>query len=155
MAKAAKARSTKTRPTKVTARKVGSGKPRAKKSSGAKKGPTRKRSAAITVMGMAVPKTLTNALDSLVNSSRGREILASALIAAAGAAAAALVKNSDSPQVAKARDAASEVGNQIETATKDLSEVAAGALGEIVASAARSFLPASVAGGNQKKRSRD
>jgi hypothetical protein len=65
-----------------------------------------------SVMGMRVPNTLRNALDSLVNSERGREILASALVAAASAAAAALVKKSDSPQPAKARLAAAEVGEQ-------------------------------------------
>ena len=89
-------------------------------------------------MGIAVPKTLTNALDSLVNSERGREILASALVAAASAAAAALVKRSDSPQVAKAREAANEAGDQVASATKDLTEVAASAVADIVTGAARS-----------------
>jgi len=103
-------------------------------------------------MGVRIPKTVTNALDALVNSPRGREILASALVAAASAAAAALVKRSDSPQVAKAREAVSEVGDQVATATKDLSEVAAGALAEIVTDAARSLLPASLTG---KKKSGD
>jgi hypothetical protein len=103
-------------------------------------------------MGVAVPKTLTNALDSLVNSPRGREILASALVAAASAAAAALVKRADSPQVDKAREAATEVGDQVASVTKDLTEVAADAVADIVTGAARSLLPASVTGGNAKKR---
>jgi len=101
-------------------------------------------------MGMAVPKTLTNALDGLVNSPRGREILASAIVAAASAAAAALVKRSDSPQVNKAREAANEVGDQVASVTKDLTDVAAGAVADFVTGAARSLLPASVI--NAKKR---
>src|SRR5215207_2001686 len=104
-----------------------------------------------SVMGVTVPKTLRNALDSLVNSERGREILASALVAAASAAAAALVKRSDSPQVAKAREAANEAGDQVASATKDLTEVAASAVADIVTGAARSLLPASLTGGNAKK----
>ena len=71
-------------------------------------------------MGVRVPKTLTNALDSLVNSERGREILASALVAAASAAAAALVKRSDSPQVDKAREAAIEAGDQVASGDEGL-----------------------------------
>src|SRR5215208_709663 len=90
-------------------------------------------------------------LDSLVNSERGREILASALVAAASAAAAALVKRSDGPQVAKAREAANEAGDQVASATKDLTEVAASAVADIVTGAARSLLPASLTGGNAKK----
>ena len=104
------------------------------------------------VLGVTVPKTVTNALDGLVNSPRGREILASALVAAASAAAAALVKSPDSPQVAKAREAVSEAGEQVTSATKDLSAAAAGALAEVVTEAARSFLPASVTRATKRKR---
>src|SRR5215207_6839209 len=109
------------------------------KGRGAKKPATKKRatkarvSAATRVMGVAVPKTLTNALDGLVNSPRGREILASAIVAAAS-------------------EAANEVGDQVASVTKDLIEVAAGAVADIVTGAARSLLPASVTGGNAKKR---
>jgi hypothetical protein len=95
-------------------------------------------------MGMTIPKGYTNALDSLVNSPRGREILASAIVAAASAAAAALVKSPDSPQPAKARLAAADVGEQLTEATKDLSEAAAGALADMVTGAARSLLPTSL-----------
>jgi len=106
-------------------------------------------------MGVTIPKTLTNVLDSLVNSPRGREILASALVAAATAAAAALVKSSGSAQVAKVREAVaiSEVGDQVAAVTKDLSEVAAGALADIVTDAARSVLPSSLTVTSGKKRS--
>jgi hypothetical protein len=95
-------------------------------------------------MGMTIPRGFTDALDSLVNSPRGREILASAIVAAASAAAAALVKSPDSPQPAKARLAAADVGDHVAEATKDLSEVAAGALADMVTSAARSLLPTSL-----------
>ena len=115
-----------------------------------KRAPTRagesktRRSEATKVMGMTIPKGFTNALDSLVNSPRGREILASAIVAAASAAAAALVKSPDSPQPAKARLAAADVGEQLTEATKDLSEAAAGALADMVTGAARSLLPTSL-----------
>src|SRR5918993_4140790 len=103
-----------------------------------------RRSAATKVMGVTIPKGFTNALDSLVNSPRGREILASAIVAAASAAAAALVKLPDSPQPTKARLAAADVGDQVAEATKDLSEVAAGALADMVTGAARALLPTSL-----------
>jgi hypothetical protein len=102
----------------------------------------KKRSGAVRVASNA----LGSALDSLVNSPRGREILASAIVAAASAAAAALVKSSDSPQVAKAREAVADTADQVASATKDLSDAAAGALAEVVATAMRAILPASVTG---------
>jgi hypothetical protein len=100
------------------------------------------------VMGIRVPQTLTNALDTLINSPRGREILAGAIVAAASAAAAALMKSSDRQQVAKAREAAADAGSQV---TKDISEVAAGVVADIVTGAARTLLPASLTGENTKK----
>ena len=115
MAKAPKARSAKTRSTTSKgARCQGDALENDKNQSG-----ENKRLGTDESYGVTVPKTLTNALDSLVNSERGREILASALVAAASAAAAALVKRSDSPQVAKAREAANEAGDQMASATKD------------------------------------
>ena len=118
MAKAPKTRAAKTRSTtsKGRAAKAATSKKRATKTKA-----TRARASAPTrVMGVRVPKTLTNALDSLVNSERGREILASALVAAASAAAAALVKRSDSPQVDKAREAAIEAGDQVASGDEGL-----------------------------------
>jgi hypothetical protein len=73
-------------------------------------------------MGAKVLGTLANALDTLINSPRGREILASAVVAAASAAAAALTKSSDHNEVTKARPAAAEAGKQL---TQDLSDAAA------------------------------
>lgn len=111
------------------------------KGRGAKKAtPVRSRRGATKVMGMTIPKGLTDALDALINSPRGREILASAIVAAASAAAASLVR-SDSPQAAKAREAITDAGDQVASATKDLSTAAAGALAGIVTGAASALLP--------------
>src|SRR3954454_8101189 len=104
------------------------------------KKPTR---SSTSVLGFRVPSTLKNGLDSLVNSERGREILASALVAAASAAAAALVKSSDSPLPAKARIAAADIGEQVGEATKDVSELAGGVVADLVTRAVRSLLPKS------------
>jgi hypothetical protein len=118
---------------------------RASKTAG-KSGPTQRASkksvrSSAKIMGIRVPSTLRNALDNLVNSERGRELLASALVAAATAAAAALVKSSDSSQPAKARLAAADVGDQAGEATKDVTEFAAGAVADLVTGAVRTFLP--------------
>ncbi len=94
-------------------------------------------------MGVRIPPTLKIALDSLVNSERGREILASALVAASTAAAAALVKSLDSSQPAKARIAAADVGEQVGEATKDVTELAGGVVADLVTGAVRSLLPKS------------
>jgi hypothetical protein len=149
MAKAPKPRFAKTRSTTTNRRAAKA--PPSKRRATKTKAPRTRASAPTSVLGVTVPKTLTNALDSLVNSERGREILASALVAAASAAAAALVKRSDSPQVTKAREAANEAGDQVASATKDLTEVAASAVADIVTGAARSLLPASMTGGSSKK----
>ena len=106
------------------------------------------RSTGTKVMGVRVPKTVMDALDTLINSPRGREILAGTLVAAATAAAAALMKSTDRRQVAKAREAAADAGSQV---TKDLSEAAAGVVADIVTGAARTLLPASLTGANTKK----
>ena len=138
---ASKSRNAAATKTRAGATKVAGAKKRAPTRSGESK---TRRSEATKVMGVTIPKGFTNALDSLVNSPRGREILASAIVAAASAAAAALVKSPDSPQPAKARLAAADVGDQLTEATKDLSEVAAGALADMVTGAARSLLPTSL-----------
>jgi hypothetical protein len=140
---ASKSRNALATKTKAGATKVSGAKKRAPTRAGGSK---TRRSEATKVMGVTIPKGLTEALDSLVNSPRGREILASALVAAASAAAAALVKSPDSPQRAKARLAAADVSEQVADATKDLSEAAAGALADMVTGAARSLLPTSLTG---------
>jgi hypothetical protein len=148
MAKAVRSKSRPRVPTqsgKAATKKAATKVARAKKQAPTTAGGTKtRRSGSTKVMGVTIPKGLTSALDSLVNSPRGREILASALVAAASAAAAALVKSPDSPQAAKARLAAADVGDQVAEATKDLSEVAAGALADMVTGAARSLLPTSL-----------
>ena len=128
---ASKSRNAAATKTRAGVTKVAGAKKRAPTKAGESK---TRRSRATKVMGVTIPKGFTNALDSLVNSPRGRETLASAIVAAAGAAAAALVKSPDSPQPAKARLAAADVGDQLTEATKDLSEVAAGALADMVTS---------------------
>ena len=82
------------------------------------------------VMGVTIPKALTDALDSLVNSQRGRELLASALVAAAGAAAAALVQAGGKKDERDTKTTAAE-DRETATATNDLALAAAGALAEM------------------------
>jgi len=96
-----------------------------KKSTGAKLAKTAKKSG----------------LMDLINTDLGREILADALIAAAGAAAAALTKTRTAK---KAGAAAANAGSQ----ATDLTQTAAGAVAGVVTEAARHFLPANLAGGN-------
>src|ERR671935_1880592 len=71
------------------------------------------RDTGANIMGVRVPKTLANALDTLINSPRGREILAGAVMAAAAAAAAALTKSSDPSELKKARHTAADAGKQV------------------------------------------
>jgi hypothetical protein len=75
----------------------------------------------------------------LINTDLGREILADALIAAAGAAAAALTKTRTAK---KAGAAVANTGAQ----GVDLTQTAAGAVAGVVTEAARHFLPASLVG---------
>lgn len=75
----------------------------------------------------------------LINTDLGREILADALIAAAGAAAAALTKTRAAK---KAGAAAANAGSQ----GVDLTQTAAGAVAGVVTEAARHFLPPALTG---------
>jgi len=101
--------------------KKGSGK--AKKSTGTKLAKSAKKSG----------------LMDLINSNLGREILADALIAAAGAAAAALTRTRPAKQ---AGAAVANAGSQAAGATGDAMQTAAGAVAGVVTEAARQFLPA-------------
>jgi hypothetical protein len=94
-----------------------------------------------TVAGVKIPKSVrkSSPLASLFNSSLGREILADALIAAAGAAAAALTRTRTAE---KAGHAAVAAGTE---ATEGV-QTAAGAVANVVTEAARSFLPPSLVG---------
>ena len=75
----------------------------------------------------------------LINSDLGREILADALIAAAGAAATVLTRTRTAK---KAGAAVADAGSQ----TADLTQTAAGAVAGVVTEAARHFLPPSLVG---------
>ena len=99
--------------------------PPAKVAKGSGRGSTTK------VMGLSIPKGLTNAIDGLVNSQRGRELLASALVAAAGAAAAALVKSSDRTDDRDHEGQAATTDHPPESGTNSLALAAAGALAEM------------------------
>jgi len=97
------------------------------------------------VAGVKVPKTLrkSKTLDTLLGSPFGREVLAGALVAAAGAAASYLIKHRPSrDQIAEAGEAAAEVGAEGASATKDMTQAAAAALAELVTVAAEKYLPA-------------
>ena len=115
-----------------------------------------KDKASKTVAGVKLPKTLRkSALGTLLTSQLGREVLADALIAAAGAAAAALVKNRPTAaQVSGAGKAAAAAGADAATATRDAVQDAAGMVAGIVTEAARHILPgpATDAGGKPSER---
>ncbi|MCG7392232.1 hypothetical protein MHY87_04865 [Microvirga sp. ACRRW] len=80
----------------------------------------------------------------LINTDLGREILADALIAAAGAAAAALTKTRAAK---RAGAAAANAGSQ----GADLTQTAAGAVANVVSEAARHFLPANLTGEGEER----
>jgi hypothetical protein len=93
------------------------------------------------VAGVKVPKTVrqSKSLGTLLTSDLGREILADALIAAAGAAAAALTRTR----------AARNAGHAVVDAGADASDAlqtAAGAVASVVSQAAKSLLPGSLVG---------
>jgi len=75
----------------------------------------------------------------LINTDLGREILADALIAAAGAAAAALTKTRTAKKAGTAVAASGSQG-------MDLTQTAAGAVAGVVTEAARHFLPGGITG---------
>jgi hypothetical protein len=97
-----------------------------------------------TAAGMKVPKALRKSpLATLFDSELGRQILADAIVAAAGAAAAALVKHRPSAQqVAGAGKAVADAG----VATQDNVQNAAGAVAHLVTEAAQHILPSSMTG---------
>jgi hypothetical protein len=93
-----------------------------------------------TKLTKSVKKTAKKSgLMDLLGSNLGREILADALIAAAGAAAAALTKTRPAKQ---AGTAVADAGSQ----AADLTQTAAGAVAGVVTEAARQFLPAGLLG---------
>lgn len=102
-----------------------------------------------TIAGVTVPKAVRTSglLDELLNSPLSREILAEAIVAAAGAVASVLMKKRPSTdQVAQASETIVNKGAETASATKDLAQTAAGAVTEVVADAARQILPGSLTG---------
>jgi hypothetical protein len=105
------------------------------------------------VAGVKVPKQVreSKSLATLLTSGLGREILADALIAAAGAAAAALTRT----RAAKdAGEAVAQAGTQAASAAGDAVQTAAGAVANVVSEAARSVLPASLVGEEEAQKPR-
>lgn len=100
------------------------------------------------VAGVKVPKAVreSSSLSTLFNSALGREILADALIAAAGAAAAALTR---SRAAKNAGNAVMDAGSGAASAGSDLTQTAAGAVATVVTEAAKNLLPASLVGGEE------
>jgi hypothetical protein len=101
------------------------------------------------IAGVKVPKAVAesgpfSALGAMFNSALGREILADALIAAAGAAAAALTRTRGAKN---AGAAVADAGASAANATSEAAQTAAGAVAGVVTEAARNFLPASLTGG--------
>ena len=97
-----------------------------------------------TVGGWKIPKGLrkSGAVTMFLNNDLGRSILADVLIAAAGAAAAALVQHRPTgAQVAYAGEAALDSGQRAVSGTADAVQVAAGTLGSVFTEAVRSIFP--------------
>jgi hypothetical protein len=111
------------------------------------------------VAGVKVPKMLRKSpIAALVDSPLGREILADAIVAAATAAAAALVKHRPSArQMADAGEAVVDAGSDAAAATRDTVQNAAGAVAGLVTEAAQQFLPTSLGGKDDepKRRKKD
>ncbi|WP_201838401.1 hypothetical protein [Microvirga zambiensis] len=100
-----------------------------------------------TVAGVKVPKALRKSgwLDPLLADPQLREILADALIAAAGAAATAQVNERPSMrQVADAGEAALGASEEAGSAARDLVQDAASATAGVITDAAKAILPASL-----------
>jgi hypothetical protein len=102
-----------------------------------------------TIAGVKVPKVLRKSgwLDPLLADPQTREILADVLIAAAGAAAAALVKERPSMrQVAETGEAALGAGAEAGSAARDLVQEAASAAAGVITDAAKAILPSARTG---------
>jgi hypothetical protein len=102
-----------------------------------------------TVAGVKVPKAVrkSSSIGTLLSSGLGREILADALVAAAGAAAAALTRTRAARE---AGSAVADAGSTAASATGDAVQTAAGAVASVVTEAARTFLPPSLVGGTHE-----
>jgi hypothetical protein len=103
------------------------------------------------IAGVKLPKAMRKgAIGTLLTSQLGREILADALIAAAGAAAAALVKHRPTTgQVTKPAKTVADAGADAAATTRDAVQDAAGVVAGIVTEAARHILPNAVTGADE------
>jgi len=110
-----------------------------------------------SVGGVKVPKALRKArpLGKLMKSDLGREILADVIVAAAGAAAAALSRTGAGRSAGRAvtnlGGAAAEAGGDAARAGSQLAETATGAVAGVVTEAARSLLPSSLVGEGEER----
>ncbi|MXQ10270.1 hypothetical protein [Microvirga makkahensis] len=108
------------------------------------------------VAGVKVPKALRNSdlVEALIQNETVRRILADALIAAAGAAAAVLTRKvaPSEESIAGAGETVVDTGSKAASATADLAGGVASALGRVVADAASSLLPDGTGAGDGKKR---
>jgi transposase len=93
------------------------------------------------IAGVRIPKMLRKSalLDRMLKSATGREIAAKALVAAAGAAAAVLLKERE--EVAEAGAATAKKGARAARVARDVVQSASAAVAEVVTEAARSALP--------------
>ncbi|HEY8383138.1 MAG TPA: hypothetical protein VIL09_13400 [Microvirga sp.] len=100
------------------------------------------------VAGVKVPKAVreSKSLGTMLSSGLGREILADALIAAAGAAAAALTKTRAAQNTGRA---VADMGSAGTSLASDVVQTAAGAVASVVTDAARNFLPPALVGGEE------
>jgi hypothetical protein len=115
------------------------------KSGGTKKAKKAEGSLPKKVAGVKVPKAMrkSGSLASLFSSQLGREVLADALIAAAGAAAAALTRTRAAKNAGKAL---ADKGSQAASTGADLTDTASGAVASVVGEAARTIIPANLLG---------
>jgi hypothetical protein len=108
------------------------------------------------VAGVKLPKTLrhSNLVEAIFQNDTARRLLADALIAAAGAAAAVLTRKvaPSAEQVATAGEAVADAGSKAASATTDLATGMAGTLGHAVAAMAGSLLPDGNSKDKKKKR---
>jgi hypothetical protein len=108
------------------------------------------------VAGVKLPKTLRHSdlVGAILQNDTARRLLADALIAAAGAAAAVLTRKvvPSAEQVAAAGEAVADAGSKAASATTDLASDIAGTLGHAVTAVATSLLPDGPDGGKKKRR---
>ena len=109
------------------------------------------------VAGVKLPKALRHSdlVEAVLQNDTARRLLADALIAAAGAAAAVLTRKvaPSAEQVATAGEAATDASSRAASATAELAGGIAGTLGHAVTAVASSLLPDG-AGNNRKKKRR-